>query len=772
MVTGSGPDLPVGARYLLEQISEACYALDHDSRFILVNTQATRLLGRSSDELLGHNCWELFPEAVDAGLRDHYLQVMTSGEPASLTVYYPAHDRWYAIRALPIRDGVLVLFHDDTPKVRQERRNRVLVEQALDGITLMDADFVPFYRSPANARILGGTPEQTLEPVVLHPEDEQRVRAKVAQLRDQEHLTLTYRAQHAAGHWVWVQGTFTNRLADPAVAGIVLNFRDITEERHLQAEADRQRQALLQSNRAQQLHIDRLNTLHRIHLSSVAANDRAGSLRAILSSAIKGQPRIAFCYLDDTDEIHAVSHAGLAVAAAALPESAIRELARETLRTGSIIRFTPAELQHSGAEFLSRFRTAFSEGIAVPFDRPEARGVVMLLSPEPTHDDEHAESFLVTLAGYIGAAVATVRLVEKLERSAEDYRVLAEFSMRIETVNDLDTLVTAGLKDLLDHLQLDNGGLAEVIDGHAVPRWRHGDIAPEDVQVLMQPIPLERGAIGRAVHSGEAVLIRDYRQFRDRPPHLKDVDLTSLLAVPIEAGAAGRYVFILTSLDEKRLISDQDVVVATMFAKRIGNALERLSYIEEVKATRDATFRSLGVALEYRDYETKGHTDRVTNLIRRMAEKLDLGKTQLQALQWGAYLHDLGKLTVPDHILLKQGPLTPEEFEVIKRHPLTGEDMCRDIPFLPPETLEIIRHHHERFDGSGYPDGLAGEAIPFSARLFAPVDVYDALRSDRPYRKAVSRDVALDYMREQSGKHFDPDLLTLFVELIESPAAE
>ena len=98
--------------------------------------------------------------------------------------------------------------------------------------------------------------------------------------------------------------------------------------------------------------------------------------------------------------------------------------------------------------------------------------------------------------------------------------------------------------------------------------------------------------------------------------------------------------------------------------------------------------------------------------------------------------------------------------------------MCRDIPFLPPETLEIIRHHHERFDGSGYPDGLAGEAIPFSARLFAPVDVYDALRSDRPYRKAVSRDVALDYMREQSGKHFDPDLLTLFVELIESPAAE
>src|SRR5690625_4721199 len=161
-----------------------------------------------------------------------------------------------------------------------------------------------------------------------------------------------------------------------------------------------------------------------------------------------------------------------------------------------------------------------------------------------------------------------------------------------------------------------------------------------------------------------------------------------------------------------------------------------------------------------------------SNLIRRMAEKLELGKTQLQALQWGAYLHDLGKLTVPDHILLKQGPLTPEEFEVIKRHPLTGEDMCRDIPFLPPETLEIIRHHHERFDGSGYPDGLAGEAIPFSARLFAPVDVYDALRSDRPYRKAVSRDVALDYMREQSGKHFDPDLLTLFVELIESPAAE
>lgn len=768
METGFGSDLSVEARFLLEQISDACYALDGTGRFILVNEHAARLLGRPRSEMLGQNCWELFPEAVTAGLKEHYEQVVATGQSVTRTVNYPGHERWYTVRAHPVNDGVLVLFHDDTPTLALERRNRVLVEQALDGITVMDADFMPLYRSPANARILGHPPDQEMAPVTIHPEDTDYVKTKVAALDAQEFVTLDYRVQHADGRWILVTGTFTNRLADPAVRGIVLNFRDITDERNLQEEAQHRRSELLESNLRQEVHIARLDILHRVHLSSVADEDLATNLRAILNSAIKGQPTIAFIYLEDTGEIHGVSHTGLAVAAAAVPREAIHALAHKALKGDSVIRFTPDQLEDAGGEFMRQFGTRLREGRAVPFERRGVRGAVVLISPESMSDDADAASFLTTLAGYIASAVATSRLVEELERSAEDYRMLADFSMRIETVHDLDTLITAGLSELLTYLQLDNGGLAEVTGNHVVPRWRHGNVAEKTVDIIMKPIPLDRGAVAQAVRTGEAVLVRDYRDYPDRPEHLKPVNLVSLLAVPIDAGAAGRYVFILTSLNEQRLITDKDVVVATLFAKRIGNALERLAYIQEIKASREATFRSLGMALEYRDYETKGHTDRVTSLVTRLGMAVDLDSAGLRALQWGAYLHDLGKLSVPDAILFKAGPLTEEEFGIIKLHPSMGEEMCRDIPFLPADTLSVIRHHHERFNGTGYPDGLAGEAIPLSARLFALVDVYDALRSDRPYRKAWDEQQTVRYMREQSGKHFDPELLDIFLEVMEA----
>ena len=196
---------------------------------------------------------------------------------------------------------------------------------------------------------------------------------------------------------------------------------------------------------------------------------------------------------------------------------------------------------------------------------------------------------------------------------------------------------------------------------------------------------------------------------------------------------------------------------------------ERVAHLREIEATREATFRALGLALEYRDLETKGHTDRVVDMSQRFAVALGLDDGQHQAITWGAYLHDLGKVAMPDAILLKPGRLTVEEFAVIKRHTLIGEDMCRDIPFLPATTLELIRSHHERWDGAGYPDGLAGDAIPLKARMFAIVDVYDALTSERPYKPAWSRDEAVAELKRQSGAQFDAELIRVFLEHVLDP---
>jgi putative nucleotidyltransferase with HDIG domain len=180
----------------------------------------------------------------------------------------------------------------------------------------------------------------------------------------------------------------------------------------------------------------------------------------------------------------------------------------------------------------------------------------------------------------------------------------------------------------------------------------------------------------------------------------------------------------------------------------------------------DATIEGWARALELRDVETEGHSRRVTQLTLDMAKHLGFSDEELLQIQRGALLHDIGKMAIPDSVLLKEGPLTDEEFEIMKRHTSYAYALLSNIPFLLP-ARDIPYCHHEKWDGTGYPRGLRGLHIPLAARVFAVIDVYDALRSDRPYRKKWSHRKTCDYLREQSGSHFDPEMVTLFLDTIE-----
>ncbi|GIX45127.1 MAG: hypothetical protein KatS3mg130_1535 [Candidatus Sumerlaea sp.] len=180
----------------------------------------------------------------------------------------------------------------------------------------------------------------------------------------------------------------------------------------------------------------------------------------------------------------------------------------------------------------------------------------------------------------------------------------------------------------------------------------------------------------------------------------------------------------------------------------------------------DATIEGWSRAIDLRDHETKGHSQRVADLTVRLAWAVGVEPEQIIHIRRGALLHDVGKLGVPDAILRKPGPLTPEEWEIMRKHPQYAMDMLGEIEFLRP-ALEIPYCHHEKWDGTGYPRGLKGEEIPLSARLFAVVDVWDALASDRPYRAAWPHDWIVEYIREQSGKHFDPKVVEVFLEMIQ-----
>ena len=179
----------------------------------------------------------------------------------------------------------------------------------------------------------------------------------------------------------------------------------------------------------------------------------------------------------------------------------------------------------------------------------------------------------------------------------------------------------------------------------------------------------------------------------------------------------------------------------------------------------DATIEGWSRALDCRDHETEGHSRRVTELTLRLACALGMGEKELVQVRRGALLHDIGKMAVPDRVLLKSGPLDDCEWELMRRHPAYAHEMLAPIAFLRP-ALDIPHCHHEKWDGTGYPQCLVGEDIPLAARLFAVVDVWDALRSDRPYRKAWDRGRTLDHIQRLSGTHFDPQVVGVFLSLM------
>lgn len=191
--------------------------------------------------------------------------------------------------------------------------------------------------------------------------------------------------------------------------------------------------------------------------------------------------------------------------------------------------------------------------------------------------------------------------------------------------------------------------------------------------------------------------------------------------------------------------------------------IERLR--QEAVTAYDRTIEAWAAAFDTQQKEASGHTGRVTSLALALAREMDFSEEALANVRRGALLHDIGKISIPDEIISKPGKLTEEEYEVVKQSPVFAKKWLSEIEFLKP-ALEIPYYHHEKWDGTGYPQGLSGEDIPLAARMFAIVDVWDALTSDRPYRQALSQEEALNLIVSQSGSHFDPKVVERFVRVL------
>ncbi|MFN2146540.1 MAG: HD-GYP domain-containing protein, partial [Anaerolineales bacterium] len=286
-------------------------------------------------------------------------------------------------------------------------------------------------------------------------------------------------------------------------------------------------------------------------------------------------------------------------------------------------------------------------------------------------------------------------------------------------------------------------------------------------------VPYGEGLSGRVAESGEVLVIEDYAAWSGRMRSLDPANFRRVMGVPLKVH--GRVIGVINMIDRTQVggFSEEEIRLVSLFADQAALAIENGRLYQglqqsnlELSIAYEATIEGWSRALDLRDRETEGHTLRVTDLTMRMAKKMGVDREEMVHIRRGALLHDIGKMGVPDRILLKPDVLTDDEWEIMRKHPTFAYEMLSVVDFLRP-SLDIPYCHHEKWDGTGYPRKLKEEEIPLVARIFAVADVWDALTSDRPYRPAWSRDRALNYIRDQSGKHFDPAVVEIFLDLIE-----
>ncbi len=239
----------------------------------------------------------------------------------------------------------------------------------------------------------------------------------------------------------------------------------------------------------------------------------------------------------------------------------------------------------------------------------------------------------------------------------------------------------------------------------------------------------------------------------------------SLIAVPFAIREETLGILAAARKPDRPSFSEEDLFTLHLLVERASLNVENLILYESILLNLHSTLRALVTTLEAKDPYTKEHSQRVTEWAVKIAKQMNLPEEEIDSLRFAAQLHDIGKIGIRDHILMKPGRLTPEEYEIIKKHPVIGEEIVSHLGLLPQEKA-IIRHHHERWDGKGYPDGLQGEEIPLLSRILAVADAFDALTSTRPYRKAMSYEEALAELERNKWTQFDGRAVEALVKII------
>ena len=385
------------------------------------------------------------------------------------------------------------------------------------------------------------------------------------------------------------------------------------------------------------------------------------------------------------------------------------------------------------------------------------------------------EVYLLSAVGeMVGNAIHRMMLNEETERRANEFEALYRSATGLAPQSDLRTLlntVVTQAKNLL-HSSGSDVMLYEPDHDDLLTVVETGDNLFMDTRLRA-----DQGLAGRVFREQRPLIVDDYHAWPGRSPQYEALPLAAVVEVPITFG--GEKIGVLSayeSTESKRKYTEADARLLSLFAAQAAGVIRTARLLTDLRnATNDlslaydTTLEGWARALELRDKETLGHSRRVSELTLRLARRVGIPESEMTHVRRGVLLHDIGKMGIPDMLLKKTGPLNSDEWVEMRKHPTYAHELLEPIAYLRP-ALDIPYCHHEQWNGSGYPRGLKGSQIPLAARIFTIVDVYDALSHDRPYRGAWPMDKVIEYIREQSGKLFDPEITDAFLELIHENA--
>ena len=400
-------------------------------------------------------------------------------------------------------------------------------------------------------------------------------------------------------------------------------------------------------------------------------------------------------------------------------------------------------------------------------------GVVQVLNGSRTHDARDLE-VLEVLCAQSSSAIANAQLLEEATRRLNHLQALQSIDAAITSTHNLDLKLNVFVEKIVAQLDLDAVSVL-LFNPHLLTlKYAAGN----GFRITEQPMPsvrLGQGYAGRAALERRIISVPqltpgELTTMVSTPSHYTSEPWVSYFAVPLIT--RGQVKGVLEAFHRTPLMPTPEWLalletLSNQAAIAIDNS-ELFSDLQrsniELSVAYDTTLEGWSRALDMRDHETEGHTQRVTDTTLLLARQFGIRSSEMVHIRRGALLHDIGKMGIPDSILLKPGPLSDDEWVVMRKHPVYALELLSHVPYLK-QALDIPYSHHEKWDGSGYPRGLKEEQIPLASRLFAVVDVWDALRSNRPYRAGWPQDKVRAHILAGSGTHFDPQAVEAFMTL-------